>query len=132
MTSPPPPGGVSSHTHTHSPPYTQRGQESTSDNSNRSGGCKCLRHLKSSKTKLLLYRGSFLLVVIIILVAGGVSSHFKLSFADGNSTNATTSCSEVSVPSTPLFSAGLPGNEDLAVASPSHPSSPLPPSLPHR
>ena len=93
---------------------------------------KCFRGLSSSKTRLVLYRGSFFLVASIILIAGGIGSHFKLSLVDGNSTN-TTSCGERSVPSTTvLFSASLPDNGDGTMDSLLPPSSPHPSPLSHR
>eukprot|EP00731_Ephydatia_muelleri_P026103 Em0018g203a len=70
----------------------------------RSGCSKCFRGLSSSKTRLVLYRGSFFLVASIILIAGGIGSHFKLPLAEGNTTN-TTSCGEGSMlNNTVLFS----------------------------
>ena len=44
---------------------------------------------------MVLYRGSFLVIGVAILVAGGVGSHFKLSFAEGIPPNASNDCSEV-------------------------------------
>eukprot|EP00731_Ephydatia_muelleri_P026098 Em0018g198a len=90
----------------------------------RSGCSKCFRGLSSSKTRLVLYRGSFFLVASIILIAGGIGSHFKLPLAEGNTTN-TTSCGEGSMLNTTvLFSSGLPDNGVATMASCS-----LPPPL---
>ena len=92
----------------------------------RSWCSKCFRGLSSSKTRLVLYRGSFFLVASIILIAGGIGSHFKLPLAEGNTTN-TTSCGEGSMPNTTvLFSSGLPDNGDTTMASLLPLSSPLP------
>ncbi|KAL5473612.1 hypothetical protein EMCRGX_G028116 [Ephydatia muelleri] len=74
-------------------------------NGRKSDGCKCFEHFTSSKAKLVLYRGSFLVIGVAILVAGGVGSHFKLSFAEGNTTNASSVCSEVT---TMMFNVGYP------------------------
>ncbi|KAL5467554.1 hypothetical protein EMCRGX_G031804 [Ephydatia muelleri] len=98
----------------------------------RSGCSKCFRRLSSSKTRLVLYRGSFYLVASIILIAGGIGSHFKLPLAEGNTTN-TTSCGERSMLNTTvLFSSGLPDNGDATMASLLPPSSPPPSPLSRR